>query len=102
MKYGKKVNLSMTEKYARVRVMGAVSVYLNTLKKLSLSKMVKEHPKVAVSHMVTVIKPIELKTFVESQLTLKKNQLKKEFLNYTTGLQSAWQWHSCTIAQPLY
>jgi hypothetical protein len=71
----------MAENDPALRVTKEIGEYLTLYRNLKLD-LVKNKPKRAVEHIVSVIKPTTLKSIVESDLELDKSDLKKDFFKF--------------------
>jgi hypothetical protein len=74
-----KVTFSMSEKDPALRVMQAVADYYSLHRNLILD-FINGKQKIAVEHLVSVIKPATLKDLFESKLEMDKSELNMDFL----------------------
>jgi hypothetical protein len=83
-----KVTFAMSEKDPALRVMKAVADYYSLHRNLRLD-FINDKPKIAVEHLVSVIKPATLKALIESKLAMNMSELKKNFLEFVDYLKIA-------------
>jgi hypothetical protein len=81
-----KVTFAMSEKYSALRVMKAVADHYSLHRNLRLD-FINGKPKMAVEHLVSVIRPATLKALIESKLEMDKPELKKDFLEFVEYLE---------------
>jgi hypothetical protein len=77
---------AMSKKDSALRVMNAVADYYSSHRNLRLD-FINGKPKMAVEHLVSVIKPATLKALIESKLEMDKSKLKKDFLEFVVYLK---------------
>jgi hypothetical protein len=65
--------------------MRAVSDYYSLHRNMRLD-FINGKPKKAVEHLVSVIRPVTLKTLIERKLEMDKSELKKDFLEFVANL----------------
>jgi hypothetical protein len=65
--------------------MKAVSDYYSLHRNMRLD-FINGKPKKAVEHLVSVIRPVTLKTLIERKLEMDKSELKKDFLEFVANL----------------
>jgi hypothetical protein len=81
-----KVTFAMSEKDPALRVLKAVADYYSLHRNLRLD-FINGKAKKAVEHLVSVIRPANLKALIESKLEMDKSELKKDFLEFVKYLE---------------
>jgi hypothetical protein len=81
-----KVSFNTSEKDFALHVTKAVAVYYPLHMNLRLD-FINGKPKMAVEHLVSVIKPTILKALIGSKLEMDMSELKKDFLEFVGYLK---------------
>jgi hypothetical protein len=82
----RKLRTNMQKKESRMRVNQLVSDYL-TLSREQGWTLVKEQPKLAIKHLLSVVKPAQLKEVCENDLLLDRIELRKDFYGFVKHLR---------------
>jgi hypothetical protein len=82
----RKVRTNMQEKDSSMRINQLVSDYL-TLSREQGWKLVKDQPKLAIKHLLSVVKPPQLKEVCENDLLLDQVALRKDFYGFVKHLR---------------
>lgn len=82
----RKVRTNMQEKDSTMRINQLVSDYL-TLSREQGWTLVKDQPKLAIKHLLSVVKPTQLKEVCENDLLLDQLQLRKDFYGFVKHLR---------------
>jgi hypothetical protein len=81
-----KLTFAMSEKDPALRVIKAVADYYSLHRNLRLD-FINGKPKKPVEHLVSVIRPANLKALIESKLEMDKSELKKDLLEFVKYLE---------------
>jgi hypothetical protein len=82
----RKVRTNMQEKDSSMRIKQLVSDYL-TLRREQGWTLVKDQPKLAIKHLLSVVKPWQLKEVCENHLLLDQVVLRKDFYGFVKHLR---------------
>jgi hypothetical protein len=82
----RKVRTNMREKDSTMRINQLVSDYL-TLSREQGWTLVKDQPKLAIKHLLSVVKPAQLKEVCENDLQLDQVALRKDFYGFVKHLR---------------
>jgi hypothetical protein len=82
----RKIRTNMHEKDSSMRVNQLVSDYL-TLSREQGWTLVKDQPKLAIKHLLSVVKPAQLKEVCENDLLLDHIELRKDFYGFVKHLR---------------
>jgi hypothetical protein len=82
----RKIRTNMQEKDSSMRVNQLVSDYL-TLSREQGWTIVKDQPKLAIKHLLSVVKPAQLKEVCENDLLLDQIELRKDFYGFVKHLR---------------
>jgi hypothetical protein len=82
----RKVRTNMQEKDSTMRINQLVSDYLTPSREQGWT-LVKDHPKLAIKHLLSVFKPAQLKEFCENDLQLDQVALRKDFYGFLKHLR---------------
>jgi Integrase core domain/Integrase zinc binding domain len=82
----RKVRTNMQEKDSTMRINQLVSDYL-TLSREQGWTLVQDQPKLAIKHLLSVVKPTQLKEVCENDLLLDQLQLRKDFYGFVKHLR---------------
>jgi hypothetical protein len=83
----RKFRISMQEKDSGMRIEQLVSDYL-TLSREQGWTLIKKQPKLAIKHVVSVLKPAHLKEMCENDLNLEYIELRKDFPSFVKHLRA--------------
>jgi hypothetical protein len=83
----RKIRTNMQEKDSTMRINKLVSEYL-TLSREQGWTLVKEQPKLAIKHLLSVVKPAQLKDVCENDLQLDQVALRKDFYGFLKHLRN--------------
>jgi hypothetical protein len=83
----RKVRINMQEKDSGMRIDQLVSDYL-TLSREQGWTLIKKQPKLAIKHLVSVLKPAHLKELCENDLNLEYIELRKDFPGFVKHLRA--------------
>lgn len=90
----KELIMDMSNRNAKYRMEGLFIRYHSILAEQGLTWIVKENQKLAVSHVLSAIRPVTVKERLESDLGFSQNALKKDFsgfLKHTVKISEAFQ-----------
>jgi hypothetical protein len=82
----RKVRTNMQEKDSTMRIDQLVSDYLTPSREQGWT-LVKDHPKLAIKHLLSVFKPAQLKEVCENDLQLDQVALRKDFYGFLKHLR---------------
>jgi hypothetical protein len=82
----RKIRTNLQEKDSSMRVNQLVSDYL-TLSREQGWTLVKDQPKLAIKHLLSVVKPAQLKEVCENDLLLDQIELRKDFYGFLKHLR---------------
>jgi hypothetical protein len=82
----RKLRMNMQEKVSSMRVNQLVSDYL-TLSREQGWTLVKDQPKLSIKHLMSVVKPAQLKEVCEKDLLLDQIELRKDFYGFVKQLR---------------
>jgi uncharacterized membrane-anchored protein YjiN (DUF445 family) len=95
----RKIRTNMQEKDSSMRINQLVSDYL-TLSRDQAWKLVKDQPKLAIKHLLSVVKPAQLKEVCEKDLLLDQIELRKDFYGFVKHLRKRRRRGSLGSYQP--
>ena len=75
----KHVRMNMTVKSAKGRMKLLFMAYKSLLRQNGMSWVTSKNPKTAIRQVISVIKPVQLKTRLEQDIAFSKSDLKDDF-----------------------
>jgi hypothetical protein len=84
----RKIRITMQEKDSSMRVNQLVSDYL-ALSREQGWKLVKDQPKLAIKHLLSVVKPAQLKEVCENDFLLDQIELRKDIYGFVKHLRKS-------------
>lgn len=90
----KKLRMNMDNKNAKSRMQGLFADYYSILSQQGVKWIIEENQKLAVTHVLSAIRPQSLKERLESDLSFSHHALRKdikEFLKHAVKLSEAFQ-----------
>jgi hypothetical protein len=82
----RKIRTNMQEKDSSMRVNQLASDYLTLSREQGLT-LVKDQPKLAIKHLLSVVRPAQLKEVCENDLLLDQIELRKDFYGFVKHLR---------------